>query len=35
MGLDSGFNSKASMNRAFKAATGLTPQQYALQVSRA
>ncbi len=28
MGLDSGFNSKASLNRIFKAMTGITPKQY-------
>lgn len=28
MGLDSGFNSKASLNRIFKSITGITPKQY-------
>ncbi|MEM9985313.1 MAG: helix-turn-helix transcriptional regulator, partial [Bacteroidota bacterium] len=28
LGLDSGFNSKASLNRIFKNLTGLTPRQY-------
>ncbi|MEM6722962.1 MAG: helix-turn-helix domain-containing protein [Bacteroidota bacterium] len=28
LGLDSGFNSKASLNRVFKQVTGLTPSQY-------
>ena len=34
MGLDSGFNSKASINRIFKNITGLTPKQYLDQTSQ-
>lgn len=34
MGLDSGFNSKASLNRIFKNITGLTPRQYLNQRSQ-
>jgi len=34
MGLDSGFNSKASLNRIFKNITGLTPRQYLDQKSQ-
>ncbi|MBI3218678.1 MAG: AraC family transcriptional regulator [Bacteroidetes bacterium] len=31
LGMDSGFNSKASLNRIFKAETGLSPKEYQLQ----
>lgn len=33
LGLESGFNSKATFNRAFKKVTGVSPREYAAQIS--